>query len=1423
MFWQRMIRRDHRATPPIKRQQRRLTLEALHRRELLAADLGAIAGVAFVDEAGDGTAVGDPPVLVDGSGDLVSPGTPGAQGIQVQLFEDTNGDTQFDGGDLLIGTDITDADGNYRFDGLIAGRYFLQQQVVPQLNTPAAVTVDVTSVGGVRTQLIDDYSETTQSVTADAGTPTNTDFATTPISEVVGGARDIQVANSNNLGQVTVFVDSNSDTLSIGSLGDAVGTALLQYDGIDNSIALNATGLGGVSLAGGAAGATLDPGAGLIIQSRAENAGDTLFITVHSDGSNSSTISIPVPQEATNFLETFVLFSSFTTASGTGADFNNVGAIEASLGLAANNDVFVSIVESLRPDLTLANIPNILPLSLGGQLFFDNDQGGGQNNGLREGTEAGATGVRVDLYQLANATDVVDPTTGIPLASTTTGPGGVYNFPGLDPGHYAIVVPSVVFQPAATLFGFANSTGNDPASDPDDNVNNDDNGTTLASGDVVSQTITLASNNEPTNDGDDANTNSTLDFGFFPQIDLAVTKTLNVASSNVVAGGNAVFDIVVQNAGPLDATNVIFADTIPAGLTFTGTANPSGSFTTNVNGADVEVVLGTLPAGTTATFQILADVNANQTTDIVNTGTVTGTEVDIDLTNNANSANLDLIESDLRIEKTDASDPINAGDQLTYTLTVTNDGPDDAAGVVVVDPLPIGVTFVSGDVGGNSNLVNFNAGTNEVTATIGPLANGANGVVTITVAVDDNANSPLTNTATVTADPNTDPDASNNTATEETTVERLVDLEIDKMITGTPIAGQNVTYTVEVTNNGPSQARGVMVADTLQTGLTFVAGSFVPGTSGATITANGQDLTFDVPNLSSGQVATFTFDALIAPSAAGTIPNTASVSTTDVDSDTTNDADTVSVNVQREVDLILAKTVDLTTAVPGQDQLVYEFTVSHDTDSSSDAATVVITDTLPAGLTGALITAPGSDDQTFDSATGTVTVTYNTIPIGETRTFTVTSTVDETATGIVTNAASVTSVGTDLDSTNDSDSASTTLTPDFDVTVAKSVDTNTPPPTGTITYTVDISNTGPSSAPGVILSDVIPSGLTFVSGTLGTDVATSDGTTVTFPAITIASGTSQSATLIFTVDAAASGLITNTASVQDLSADGENDASNNAGAADITVTPEADLSISKAVTSIQAIAGSDLTYTIEVSNSGPSPATNVVVADTLPAGVTFVSGTGPNGETLTETGGVVNVSGGDVASGGTFSFTIDVTVASGATGLQTNSATVSSDTNDSDTSNNTATAGTTIDPENSSISGSVFVDRDDDGIQDAGEEPIAGVVLTLTGQNFLGTSVDVTVTTDANGAYSFQNLASGTYTVTETQPAGFRDGQETPGTFGPAAGPSTPATFVPNAPPTVSDNVFAEIGLDASTAASGFNFAELTEALSKRRFLGSTT
>jgi protocatechuate 3,4-dioxygenase beta subunit len=116
-----------------------------------------------------------------------------------------------------------------------------------------------------------------------------------------------------------------------------------------------------------------------------------------------------------------------------------------------------------------------------------------------------------------------------------------------------------------------------------------------------------------------------------------------------------------------------------------------------------------------------------------------------------------------------------------------------------------------------------------------------------------------------------------------------------------------------------------------------------------------------------------------------------------------------------------------------------------------------------------------------------------------------------------------------------------------------------------------------------------------------------------------------------------------------------------------------------------------------------------------------------------------------------------------------------------------------LDP--SSLAGVVYVDSNNDGVVDAGETRLAGVTVTLTGTDDRGLSVSQTATTDANGEYLFDNLRPGTYTLTETQPAGYSDGQETLGSAG----------------GTVGNDQFT-LTLNPCTAGSGYNFGERENA-----------
>src|SRR5204863_10172109 len=150
-------------------------------------------------------------------------------------------------------------------------------------------------------------------------------------------------------------------------------------------------------------------------------------------------------------------------------------------------------------------------------------------------------------------------------------------------------------------------------------------------------------------------------------------------------------------------------------------------------------------------------------------------------------------------------DPVTAGNNLSYTITVTNGGPSFARSVQVTDPVPAGTSFVSADNSG-SNV----AGT--VTWNLGDLPAGTT-VLHMVVKVDPSRLADLSNTASVTST-TTDPTPGDHSATEATVVNTAADLSITKSDSPDPItARQNSSHIDTANTGGPLIENSVHVAD----------------------------------------------------------------------------------------------------------------------------------------------------------------------------------------------------------------------------------------------------------------------------------------------------------------------------------------------------------------------------------------------------------------------------------------------------------------------------------------------------------------------------------------------------------------------------------------------------------------------------------
>jgi uncharacterized repeat protein (TIGR01451 family) len=227
---------------------------------------------------------------------------------------------------------------------------------------------------------------------------------------------------------------------------------------------------------------------------------------------------------------------------------------------------------------------------------------------------------------------------------------------------------------------------------------------------------------------------------------------------------------------------------------------------------------------TTATPQTLSiQARVDSSPPLTNTATIShSNQDDPDQTNNTASAVVGAPSADLALAKAVAPAAANLGNVVTFTVTLTNNGPSVASGVQVSDVLPAGLSFVSA----TPSQGTFNSSTGLWSV----------GIVTVsapqTLAIRAALMVPAarTNTATISHSDQPDPVTANNNASAELRL-ASADLGLTKSAsTTTPNVGDSVTFTVTLRNVGPDDATGVAVSDALPAGLTFVSAAPSQGT-----------------------------------------------------------------------------------------------------------------------------------------------------------------------------------------------------------------------------------------------------------------------------------------------------------------------------------------------------------------------------------------------------------------------------------------------------------------------------------------------------------------------------------------------------------------------------------------------------------------
>lgn len=431
--------------------------------------------------------------------------------------------------------------------------------------------------------------------------------------------------------------------------------------------------------------------------------------------------------------------------------------------------------------------------------------------------------------------------------------------------------------------------------------------------------------------------------------------------------------------------------------------------------------------------------------------------------------------ADLQITITDGSTTYIVGGTRTYTIVVYNTiGPSNVIGATVVDNFPAelsGITWICVASGGAtctaSGIGNINSSVN--------LPVGSFVTYTVNANVSPAATGNLVNLATVTVPVGiSDPALANNTASDSDTPIFNADLQITKTDGVTSYApGGSVTYTIVVTNpTGPANATGALVTDYFSAQISGVSWTCTT-TGGASCAASGTGNINDTVNIPVGGSLTYTAIANILSTATGNLSNTTTIAApggyTDAvpGNNTATDTDTFTASADLQITKTDGVTNYTTTTV-----LTYTIVASNAGPSNVTGAT--ITDNFPAqvsGVTWTCLAAGGASCAA--NGTGNINDTVN-IPAGGIVTYNAVVLILPSATGDLTNTATVTGPVGFVDPIPANNSATDTDIPYVDLQITKDDGSATFPTSGSVTYTVTVTNNSTFNLTGVTVTDAIP-------------------------------------------------------------------------------------------------------------------------------------------------------------------------------------------------------------------------------------------------------------------------------------------------------------------------------------------------------------
>lgn len=815
---------------------------------------------------------------------------------------------------------------------------------------------------------------------------------------------------------------------------------------------------------------------------------------------------------------------------------------------------------------------------------------------------------------------------------------------------------------------------------------------------------TTATVGATSSDYNSVNNYATLETSIFGgRADLGVSTS--AAPNPVLAGSDLIYTVNVLNYGPSTATNVIVTNYLPLSVTNVVVTTSQG--TGHVLGTNVWTELGNIETNTTATYTI--KVTPKEVGQITATTFVSSDMLDPITSNNRTTVTSVVGPSaDLGVTIKGDANPVLVNGNVTYTITVVNNGPSKATDVSMTYIYPTAANFVSSSAsqgtldGSSSGLVVGN---------LGSLDSGAS--ATVTIVMQYSAEGSLTSSVSVSAG-QSDAVSANNTASIKTSFMPPVVIlsEGSKLLLNESIvpangvveAGETVTVSFGITNQGTLAATNVVAQLQLGGGVLMpqinysngVAplvlqsfGTILPGT----VSSNAFNFTAVSTNIGTIQASMLVQYTQFGSNVVVTVPFTFQMP------QTTSFANQTSISIPDQGDADPYPSKIEVSGVSGTVKKVTATLVNFGHTSPHDVSVLLVS---PNGRSSVLMAHPSKNNGlssgqtvtlTFDDEASSVIPPTESLITGSFRPAKYMPNVEfseDAPEGPY--VASLSEFGgfdpngtwklyvTD-DTPGDLGSIAggwilsvTTVdpvNPMADLEISAVASTNSVLMGTNVKLTLTVTNAGPSIASDVLLTNVMPAGLSFVSSSVAGQV---NGNTFTTSLGSLAP--SNGMVVVITALVNLNGSFTNVASV----GSPEIDFCTVNDSAEVSVTgmkPTADLEVSILDYAEKITTDSTLNYSVQVANAGPNDAVNVILTNILPSGFKFVSANPSQGtSSYNDTTKCMVTSFGTISSGSVGIVTVNLMP--GSVGLATNMFVAVTDSTDTNLGNNVAGFVTTV-------------------------------------------------------------------------------------------------------------------------------------------------